>query len=123
MGSESTSLRDSNGADEAPTSGVEGSGRPQKTCRKHLEGLPDDAARAAVQLLRVKDAHGLCRLAGAENAGLTHSMLESADYCFHIHVQSCSSPSGECEDSISENHRMTELEATEPDRGHGGDEG
>jgi len=65
-----------------------------------------------VQLPRVKDAHILCMLAGAQNAVVTHSMLGSADYWFHIHVQSYSSPLQEWEDSVSENHRITELDDT-----------
>ena len=112
MGNESTSLRDSHSTDEGPTSGVEGSGRPQDGARNILKSLPDDSARAVVQLLHVKDAHIFCMLAGAASAVGTRSVLESADCWFHTHVQSCSSPLQEWEDGVSEKHRITELEAT-----------
>lgn len=104
--------------DEAPTSGVEGSGWAQKTCQRHLEEPAWPRSRACSAAAAGEGCSYVTLLAGAGIAAVTHSVLESADCWFHSHEQGCSSPLREWEDSVSENHRIIELEVIGRGWGH-----
>lgn len=85
--------RDLNRAEEAPPCLEERDQEGPARCdRNTLKSLPEDAVCSGVQLLRVRNARISWVLAQEGSAVVTHSMLESANYWLHIHVQSCNSP-------------------------------